>query len=409
MRYLFRWQRVAADQRAEGGEGLAAVIEQLAGYEAAASAWEADILPMRVRSYDPTLLDSLCLSGRAMWGRLSVPAGGGSAPVRATPLAIVPRESVSMWVERTGVVESALSGDIASAKLPPGKELSANAAVVHDVLAEHGASFFHDLVAACGILPTQVEAALAELVACGLATADSFTGLRALLVPEHKRASLSGGVRRRRRASAYSVANAGRWSLLVPAATDDATALEQRARALLRRYGVVFRRLLARETNAPAWRDLIMVYRRLEARGEIRGGRFVSGMAGEQFALPEAVGLLRSVRRDGPTDETVVLSAADPLNLVGIITPETERVTATHRNRIMFRNGSAIAAAEGGQIRLLCGYRGEDEADLRTHLGRALITRRNARGRSPNGAPDGAPLGAPHAGMPHPVATVTAR
>jgi ATP-dependent Lhr-like helicase len=126
-----------------------------------------------------------------------------------------------------------------------------------------------------------------------------------------------------------------------------------------------------------------MVYRRLEARGEIRGGRFVSGMAGEQFALPEAVGLLRSVRRDGPTDATVVLSAADPLNLIGIVTPEAERVTATHRNRIMFRNGSAIAAAEGGQIRLLSGYKGEDQADLRTHLARALKTpRASARGRS---------------------------
>jgi ATP-dependent Lhr-like helicase len=260
----------------------------------------------------------------------------------------------------------------------PVRALSSNAAVVRNALAERGASFFHDLVTACGILPTQVEAALAELVACGMATADSFTGLRALLVPEHKRASLTGAARRRGRASAFSVANAGRWSLLTPPINDEAKALEERARALLRRYGVVFRRMLAREANAPAWRDLIAVYRRLEARGEIRGGRFVSGMAGEQFALPEAVGLLRSVRREQPTGATIVLSAADPLNLIGIVTPETDRVTATHRNRIMFRDGSAIAAAEGGQIRLLSGYKDEDEADLRSHLGRALYPPRSS-------------------------------
>ncbi|MGH7447602.1 MAG: Lhr family helicase, partial [Longimicrobiales bacterium] len=319
-------------------------------------AWEADILPARVRSYDPTLLDGLCLSGRAMWGRLSVPTGGGTAPVRATPLAITPREVTPLWAARAG----------------DGAHLSSNATVVRDVLAGRGASFFHDLVAACGILPTQVEAALAELVASGLATADSFTGLRALLVPEHKRASLTGSQRRRGRASAYSVANAGRWSLLTPASAADADAHEHRARALLRRYGVVFRRLLAREPNAPAWRDLITVYRRLEARGEIRGGRFVTGMAGEQFALPEAVGLLRSVRRETPTGATVVLSAADPLNLIGIITPESDRVTATQRNRILFRDGAAIAAAEGGRLRLLSGYRDEDELEVRSALGRAL-------------------------------------
>jgi ATP-dependent Lhr-like helicase len=231
------------------------------------------------------------------------------------------------------------------------------------------------------ILPAQVEAALGELVASGLATADSFTGLRALLVPEHKRASFSGVRRRRGRASAYSVANAGRWSLLTPSNVDEADVLEQRARTLLRRYGVVFRRVLAREPNAPAWRDLIMVYRRLEARGEIRGGRFVTGMAGEQFALPEAVGLLRSVRRETPTGSTIVLSAADPLNLVGIITPETERVTAAPRNRILFRDGAAIAAAEGGGLRVLSGNPGGDELDVRSALGRALRVPGSVRAR----------------------------
>ncbi|HEX6133596.1 MAG TPA: DEAD/DEAH box helicase [Longimicrobiales bacterium] len=358
MRFLFRWQRTDAGQQAHGAEGLAAVLDQLAGFEAAAVAWESDVLPLRVASYDTTLLDGLCLSGRAAWGRLSPSARTAAGPVRATPIAILPREVMAAW----------------SAPAEAAAQLSSNAELVRGVLAERGASFFHDLAAACGILPTQVEAALAELVASGVATADSFTGLRALLVPEHKRASFAAGVRRRGRASLYSVANAGRWSLLQPARIPDADMIEQRARTLLRRYGVVFRRLLMREANAPSWRELVMSYRRLEARGEIRGGRFVTGMAGEQFALPEAVGLLRSVRREQPAGTNVVISASDPLNLVGIVTPETERVTAAPRNRILFRDGAAIAAVEGGQLRILSGHTDEPDGELRAALGRTTLT-----------------------------------
>jgi ATP-dependent Lhr-like helicase len=362
MRFLFRWQRVEPEQRASGADGLAAIIEQCAGFEAAAAAWEADILPLRVHAYDPTLLDTLCLSGRVVWGRLGARGNGsGASPVRATPLALCPRDAFGTW---------------ANDRQEPAT-LSSNARVVCDVLAERGASFFHDLVAAAGLLPTQVEAALAELVAAGVATADSFTGLRALLVPEHKRAALSATTARRRRsrAAAYSVANAGRWSLLRAGdyAADHTNVVEQRARALLYRYGVVFRRLLAREAGAPSWRDLVLVYRRLEARGEIRGGRFVHGMAGEQFALPEAVGLLRAVRREKSTGATLVISAADPLNLVGIVTPEAERVAAAHRNRILFRDGAPVAALEAGEIRLLSGHEGEGEDELRRALGRGAI------------------------------------
>jgi ATP-dependent Lhr-like helicase len=362
LRFLFRWQRVEPEQRMRGPDALAAIIEQCAGFEAAAAAWEADILPLRVHSYEPALLDTLCLSGRVVWGRLGARGNGsGAAPVRATPLALVPREAYGIW----------------NADRQEPAALSSNARVVHDVLGERGASFFHDLVAACGLLPTQVEAALAELVAAGIATADSFTGLRALLVPEHKRAALSATTQRRRRsqAAAYSVANAGRWSLLrtdVHTTADDVI-IEQRARALLHRYGVVFRRVLAREAGAPRWRELVVVYRRLEARGEIRGGRFVSGMAGEQFALPEAVGLLRAVRREQPSGATLVISAADPLNLVGIVTPETERVLASHRNRILFRDGAPVAAVEAGEIRLLSGHAGDPEDELRRALGRGTI------------------------------------
>jgi ATP-dependent Lhr-like helicase len=238
---------------------------------------------------------------------------------------------------------------------------------VLETLQNKGASFFHDVVSASGLLPTQVEVALAELVSAGVVTADSFTGLRALLVPEQKRGSLTGERSRRRGSpSIYSVANAGRWSLLRAGAGVDG--IEQRARAFLKRYGVVFRRLLARESGAPSWRDLVLVYRRMEARGEIRGGRFVAGVAGEQFALPDAIGLLRTVRKEPLPGTNYVISAADPLNLVGVITPELERVTASHRNRILIREGSAVAALEGRRVRLLEGHAGESEEELRRLL-----------------------------------------
>ncbi|HUF49798.1 MAG TPA: DEAD/DEAH box helicase [Longimicrobiales bacterium] len=352
MRFLFRWQRAEPESRAAGVEGLAGIIEQLAGFDAAAVAWESDILPARIRNYDATLLDTLSLSGRVVWGRVSPRAStsaGGAAPVRATPIVFTPRETFSVWQ---------------STQEPA--SLSSGAAVVREVLAQRGALFFHELVSACGMLPTQVEAALAELVAAGAATADSLTGLRALLVPEHKRASFGGHSRRRGSTAAYSVAHAGRWSLLRAATNvDERSIIEQRARALLRRYGVVFRRLIARESSAPSWRDLVMVYRRMEARGELRGGRFIAGMAGEHFALPEAVGLLRNVRRDRPTGALVAISASDPLNLVGIITPELERVSALARNRIVYRDGAPVAALEAGRIRFLSGHADEDETTVR--------------------------------------------
>jgi ATP-dependent helicase Lhr and Lhr-like helicase len=312
------------------------------------------------------LLDLPYLSGRVGWGRLAPRRhANGMTPVRTTPLAIYPRESLHAWMAQRDDAET----------------LSSNAQVLRDALAERGASFFQELVVAAGLLPTQVEAALAELVAAGIATADSFTGLRALLTPEAKRASLSGTApprRRRANAAAYSVANAGRWSLLRPGLrkAGDAEVLEQQARALLRRYGVVFRRLLAREAGAAAWRDLVLVYRRLEARGEVRGGRFVAGMAGEQFALPEAVGLLRAARREAATGELTVVSAADPLNLVGIVTPEAERVAASPRNRILFRDGAPVAALEAGEVRLLSGHAGEAEDELRRILRRPGVAPR---------------------------------
>src|SRR5207253_4438028 len=208
---------------------------------------------------------------------------------------------------------------------------------------------------ATGLLPGFVERGLAELAGAGVATADSFAGLRALLAPPEKRRGL--------------IETAGRWALLTAEKSDDVEAV---ARTLLKRYGVVFRSLLQRESQLPPWRDLVRVYRRLEARGEIRGGRFVAGFGGEQFAAADAVGRLRAVRKMEKIDELVVLSAADPLNLVGILTPEA-RVAAIHRNRLLYRDGLPIAAMEGGEVRRLAA------SELNDEQLRALLARRSLR------------------------------
>jgi ATP-dependent helicase Lhr and Lhr-like helicase len=218
-----------------------------------------------------------------------------------------------------------------------------------------------------GLLPTQVEQALGELSGLGLVTSDSFAGLRALITPASKRKPLTGA-RRRQRTAPHGIESAGRWSLLGgrqpdPNGGSGTANIELYAKTYLRRYGVVFKRVLARETGAPPWRDLLMAYRRLEARGEIRGGRFVSGMSGEQFALPEAVGQLRSVRRLDSVGRLVGLSAADPLNLTGIVTPG-ERIAGLTSNRILYKDGVPTLAREAGKIRWLVGEEGEPAAEL---------------------------------------------
>src|SRR6266571_1338920 len=318
MRFLFRWQRVAPDARAEGPEGLAAVLELLDGFELPAGAWETDVLPARLGEYDPLWLDGLCLSGEIAWGRLSQTrnAEGGTrnrktGPIRTTPVALFRRERGAIWRSLT------LEPD--PAELP----LSHAGRAVLEVLDGRGASFFGDLVNATGQLRTEVEKGLGELVAWGLVTADSFAGLRALLIPSDRRRPIGGsGFRRRGRVAPFGVETAGRWSRVRQASLlPEDQLVEAVAWQLLRRYGVVFRRVVTRETLLAPWRDLLRVYRRLEARGEVRGGRFVGGFSGEQYALPEAVGLLRSVRRQETSGALVTLSGADPLNLVGIITP----------------------------------------------------------------------------------------
>jgi len=333
MRFLLHWQHVAGDTRVKGVEGLAAVIEQLDGFEVPAGAWEREVLAARVQDYAPDFIDRLCLSGRMAWGRITPASGAAKAPLRSSPIALMPREHAALWR--------------ATAE-PEARELTSDARAVHQALRSRGASFFHELAAATGLLRTQVERALGELAGAGLVTADSFSGLRALLAPSEKHKQRS-----RRRGSAVGVDTAGRWALLQgDADVGDGERVEKIARVLLRRYGVVFRALLARESRLPTWRELAKVYRRLEARGEIRGGRFVSGFGGEQFALSDAVGRLRAERKLEKNGEMVALSGADPLNLVGIVTPDA-RVAAIAPNRVLFRDGLAIAALEGGEVRRL--------------------------------------------------------
>jgi ATP-dependent Lhr-like helicase len=343
MRFLLHWHGITSEPRPEGPQALAAVIAQLEGFEAAAAAWEADLLAVRLQHYDPEWLDGLCLAGRVLWARLSQPREAIAGPVRSTPIALLRRAHRGAWQQLTGTDQNATP-------LPP------RAQTVASFLTDHGASFFDDIVHGTGLLKTQTEEALATLVATGCAHADSFSGLRALLVPSDKRGGARGS--RRRRLAEFGIEEAGRWNLIQTAraaaepAVEEAT-VEFIARLLLKRYGVVSKRLLEREGAwLPPWYALLRVYRRLEARGEIRGGRFIAGLAGEQYALPEAVSALRAIRRAEPTGVLVSLSAADPLNLIGILTPGA-RVPALAGNRILLRDGVPVAVQVGGETKFL--------------------------------------------------------
>ena len=350
-RFLLAWQRVDDDHRAEGPEGLQSVLEQLDGCELPLAAWESAVLAKRVRDYDPEWLDRLCFSGRVAWGRLSAPQNPrarASAPLRTSPIALYERENLQDW--------------LTLAELNSAVEFSVVSQAVFDALHSGGALFFTELVRRSGLLPSQVEEALSQLAALGFVTSDSFDGLRALLVPSNKRPTLGRNIgKRRRKTNVASIEFAGRWSLLRTemvlqvsgnGAESSArnSALEKFAQVLLRRYGVVFRRLLERESFPITWYELGRIYRRWEARGQIRGGYFVGGVSGEQFALPEAIGLLRSIRKAPSNGELLTLSAADPLNLQGILTPGP-KIAALSANRILFRDGLLVAALETGEIR----------------------------------------------------------
>ncbi|HUW52442.1 MAG TPA: DEAD/DEAH box helicase [Rhodanobacter sp.] len=384
MRFLFDWQHVSAATRLHGPDALDATLAQLEGYEAAAGAWESEILPARIGDYSASWLDALCRSGRIAWRRLRAGSGGGGGPLRSTPIVLLPRREMAVWT-------SIASGGEAQDTL-----ISSRAQAVVDALREQGALFFDELLGITHLLRTELEDALGELVAAGRVSADSFAGLRALLLPAAKR---DGGRHRRlHRHQLSGIEDAGRWALArgkpvlplgerMPDRADEGPVLagesvegsrqeqpltsilsppgrggergalrrvdsietEHVARSLLRRYGVVFWKLLEREAPwLPSWRELRLVYHRLEARGEIRGGRFVEGLVGEQFALPEAIAPLRAVRQRADDGELVCLSGCDPLNLVGTVLVG-DKVPALAGTRVLYRDGIAIAALVGGK------------------------------------------------------------
>jgi ATP-dependent Lhr-like helicase len=320
-RFLFLWQHVEPSSSLTGIEGLRAVLQQLDGTELPARAWERDVLPARVQGFEPAMLDMLCLTGEVGWARLS---SGPTQVVGATPISLFLREHADAWLAlRAGAAADAVTG--------------VGAAVLSQLRAR-GACFTHDIAAACSVTVADARRALRDLVAAGTIASDGFAGLRAIF---------GAG-----RDSDRRLDRSGRWFELRGQPVDRAAAVETLAWVLLRRYGVVCRRLLAREACDVSWRQLAGVYRRLEARGDIRGGRFVSGLSGEQFALPEAVEKLREVRRSKADDRLIAISGADPLNLTGILSPD-DRVRAASSSRVVYRNGVPVAALEGDMLRTI--------------------------------------------------------
>jgi ATP-dependent Lhr-like helicase len=331
MRWLLRWQHLAAGSQVLGERGALEVLRQLQGFEIPAVAWERQVLARRIADYEPKLLDQLCMTGVVGWGRLSPhpatldnSAAGGRrvVPTSVAPITFFLRAEAD-WMQPHPATDGELRG------------LSQGACDVFQFLKGRGASFFADIVRGTGKLKAEVETGLWELVAAGLLTADGFDNLRALIDPKRRSGQGSGRSARARH-------SAGRWSLLYadqPAERN--RAVQAACWMLLHRYGVVFRDLLARESVLPRWRELQLGFRRLEDRGEIRGGRFVSGFTGEQFALPLAVESLRASRRLEPSGEIITLSAADPLNLIGIVVPG-DRVPAISGNVVTYRDGVAV-------------------------------------------------------------------
>ncbi len=333
MRWLLRWQHVAPQSQLTGERGLLEAVRQLQGFEIPANAWEKHILAARVNNYDPAALDQLCLTGAVGWGRLSPhpatleDAGEGRrriVPTSVAPITFFVRDDSDWMQPRLGNDEQSYE-----------RVLSEGARSVLEFLRRRGASFFADIVRGTERLKAEIETALWELVAAGMVTADGFENLRSLINPRRRNATGTPKLTRPRHTG-------GRWSLLYPGeGMDRSKVVEATCWMLLRRYGVVFRETLARESNLPKWRELLIAFRRLEDRGEVRGGRFVNGFLGEQFALPEAVESLRAMRNLPASGEVLTISAADPLNLVGFIVPG-ERVAAISGKYVSFRDGIAV-------------------------------------------------------------------
>ena len=337
MRWLLRWQHVTPQSQLAGERGLLEAVRQLQGFEIPANAWERHILAARVNNYDPAALDQLCLTGAVGWGRLSPhPAtleDSGEGRRRVVPTSVAP---ITFFVrDDSDWMQPRLGGEEQTFE----RVLSEAARSVLEFLRRRGASFFADIVRGTERLKAEIETALWELVAAGMVTADGFENLRSLINPRRRNATGTPKLTRPRHTG-------GRWSLLYPGeGTDRSKVVEATCWMLLRRYGVVFRETLARESNLPKWRELLIAFRRLEDRGEVRGGRFVNGFLGEQFALPEAVESLRAMRNLPASGEVVTISAADPLNLVGFIVPG-ERVAAISGKYVSFRDGIAMEDGE---------------------------------------------------------------
>jgi ATP-dependent Lhr-like helicase len=368
--FLLRYQHAAPGSELRGQRGVHDVIAQLQGFELPGGAWERDVLPLRVPDYEPAWLDALAHSGEVAWGRLVPPRKddadrpSGAGMSRAVRLSLFPRSNVG-WL------------------LPPERPDALafarhDARVVYDVLVSAGALFFDDLVGHTGLLPSQVEAALSELAALGAVTCDGFRMIRGLVTPDaHRRARRLRRGDRLRRARQQAVARSGRWSKFPAVAPrmDPQQRAERWAQQLLQRYGLMCWDLLAREHVAPPWRELVAVYRRWELQGRVRGGRFVADLAGEQYALPEAVEALRAQRDAAPHDEVVVLSAADPLNLAGIITADP-RVPALGTNALAVRGGTLVGVRLGDEVQLVESLPAVDGAELARRLRASAAARR---------------------------------
>ncbi|MHB8484656.1 MAG: DEAD/DEAH box helicase [Candidatus Acidiferrales bacterium] len=341
MRWLLRWQHVAPGTQVFGERGTLEILQQLQGFEAPANSWEREILARRIANYDPKVLDQLCLTGAAGWGRLS-PHPATLAEQNGTNRRVIPTSvaPVTFFIRDDAewmILPHAAGNGPADSDEPRG--LSRNARDILTYLRQRGASFFADVVRGTGKLKAEVETALWELVTAGLLTADGFDNIRALIDPKRR----SGHGRGHNARPRHSL---GRWSLLYASeAPDKARTVEATCWMLLKRYGVVFREVVARESIVPRWRELLIAFRRIEDRGEIRGGRFVNGFLGEQFALPVAVESVRAIRKAGPAGETVAVSAADPLNLVGILLPG-DRVAANSGKTITLRDGVPVEMDE---------------------------------------------------------------
>ncbi len=367
LQFLFRWQHLQPDRQVEGKQALNAILEQLEGFETSASAWESDILKARIKDYDSSWIDSLCSTGKIVWTRL-IPSNHSNAPIKSLLIVIMPRNHLKNWYQ-----VSLHSSDIS---------ISGTAQCIVDVLIDQGALFFDELEEQCHLLRSQLESGLAGLVGQGLVSSDSFSGLRSLLIPKQKR--------RNRFALFCAFDDAGRWTLLrsfpidknrngsiaalnstensvIDADQQKSNALEHIAKILLKRYGVIFQALLTRETTAPKWALLLPIYRRMEARGEIRGGRFVTGHHGEQFALPEAIQDIRSARKINDENQILTISASDPLNLIGIITPG-KKLSALPNNRILYRAGKPLAYKIGKEIHFLEKLNESDQWMIKNRL-----------------------------------------